>query len=71
LRVENLETDLNDGVILINLLEILTGKTIEKYYKSPKNITYMIANHTIALAFMNQQKLYSANCSPQGMHSFT
>jgi len=68
LRVENLETDLNDGVILINLLEILTGKTIvEKYYKAPKNRTYMIANHSIALSFMGQHKLATANCSSQDL----
>jgi hypothetical protein len=66
LKVESLETDLNDGVILINLLEILTGKSIEKYYKAPKNKTYMIANHTIALTFMGQQKL-AVNCSAQDL----
>lgn len=64
--MENLEEDMKDGVILINLLEILTGKTIERYYKTPKNRTYMIANHTIALVFMGQQKLGS-NCSAQGI----
>jgi hypothetical protein len=63
--VVNLEKDLMDGVILINLLEVLTGKTIERYYNPPKSKTYMIANHTIALAFMRKQKLGS-NCSAQG-----
>ena len=61
-----MEQDMKDGVILINLLEILTGKSIDRYYKAPKSRTYMIANHTIALAFMGQQKL-GANCSAQGM----
>jgi hypothetical protein len=68
LKVEHLEEDMKDGVILINLLEVLTGKTIERYYKAPKSRTYMIANHTIALAFMGQQKLGS-NCSAQGKNT--
>lgn len=70
LRVENLEKDLNDGVILINLLEILTGKNIERYYKTPKSRTYMIANNSIALAFMAKQKL-GVNCSAQGNDKFS
>jgi hypothetical protein len=69
LKVENLGTDMRDGVMLINLLEILTGKTIEGYYKAPKSKTFMIVNHTIALAFMGQQKIGS-NCSPHGMRIF-
>jgi hypothetical protein len=65
LTVENLEEDMKDGVILINLLEILTDKTMEGYYKAPKGRTFMIVNHTIALAFMGQQKI-GTNCSAHG-----
>ena len=62
----NLDSDFADGVILINLLEVLTGDTVEKWYKKPKNRTYMIANNAIALAFMSKHNINLVNCSAQG-----
>lgn len=66
LKVEDLR-DLTDGVALINLLEVLTGDHIEKWYKKPKNRTYAITNNAIALAFMSKHNINLVNCSAQGI----
>jgi hypothetical protein len=54
LKIDNIEEDLSSGVMLANLLEILTGKTI-KINSNPKNKAFKIDNVNKCLNFINEQ----------------
>jgi hypothetical protein len=65
LKCDKLQTDLADGVLLINLLEIISSKQIPKYNKNPKIQMQKLENLTFALDFLSQQgiKLVSIDSS--------
>ncbi len=65
MKVESFETDLSDGLILINLMEILTRKPIDKYYKSPKSILHKITNNNYVLKAIQDAGVKS-NTSAEG-----
>ncbi|EGC36722.1 hypothetical protein DICPUDRAFT_46997 [Dictyostelium purpureum] len=54
LSVKDLSVDFQDGVLLINLLEILSGKKIPRYVRSPKFLQHKIDNIMIAFGFMEK-----------------
>jgi len=56
LRLETeLETDLADGVLLIQLVEQLSGETCtEKYHKAPKSAIQKMENVTMAINFVKK-----------------
>lgn len=68
IRVQDLSTDLSDGVKLIALLEILHGATIEgRYYRNPKSKPYKIDNVNFALNFITDTlKIQLISCSAEG-----
>eukprot|EP01098_Paradermamoeba_levis_P009055 TRINITY_DN374_c0_g1_i2.p1 TRINITY_DN374_c0_g1~~TRINITY_DN374_c0_g1_i2.p1 ORF type:complete len:575 (-),score=231.32 TRINITY_DN374_c0_g1_i2:57-1781(-) len=49
LKINNVEEDLKDGLLLINLFEILTGQAIDTYNKNPKTKLHRVENIHIAL----------------------
>jgi len=51
LKIDDLHTDLRNGTLLINLVEILSGKTI-KYNQKPVLKVQMIENVSILLKFL-------------------
>ncbi|KAL6060975.1 actin binding [Balamuthia mandrillaris] len=52
LSIEDLSTDLSDGVILINLLELLSGQVLGKYRENPTSRVLKIENVGLALTFL-------------------
>jgi hypothetical protein len=66
MKIESLETDLSDGLILINLVEILTKKAIDKYVKKPKNILHKINNNALALGAIAEAGAVTSGCSAEG-----
>ena len=68
LHVNDLHTDLCDGVKLIALLEILHGAKIEgRYYRNPKSKPYKIDNVNFALSFITDTlKIKLISCSAEG-----
>lgn len=52
LVVEDLFVDLRDGTKLINLFELLSGKTIGRYIKMPRMRIQQLENVQVALAFL-------------------
>ncbi|CAI7991461.1 Gelation factor [Geodia barretti] len=61
----NLIEDMKDGVVLISLLEILTGKEIGmKYHKQPKTRVQMVDNLQVAFKFMEAEKLEHTSMNP-------
>ncbi|KAL6061886.1 alpha-actinin [Balamuthia mandrillaris] len=59
LQIQNLEEDLKDGILLINLVEILTGKSVGRYNRNPKLKVQKINNINLALdAIRNSRHLH-------------
>lgn len=65
LVLENLKTDLSNGVMLINFLEIISNQTLPKYEKKPKIRIQEIGNVSIGLKFLTSQKIKLVNISPE------
>ncbi|EGC39028.1 hypothetical protein DICPUDRAFT_91322 [Dictyostelium purpureum] len=57
LKIGDLGTDLEDGVLLINLLEIISSKKILKYNKTPKIRMQKIENNNMAVNFIKSEGL--------------
>lgn len=55
--INNLQTDFSDGVLLINLLEILTGKNFIKYHRSPRMLAQAIDNFTLAFGYARKNRV--------------
>lgn len=56
-RLANLETDLSDGLRLISLLEVLSQKKMGKYNKRPRIWQMKLENVTVALEFLEREKI--------------
>eukprot|EP01132_Coremiostelium_polycephalum_P007890 gene7890-9709_t len=57
LKIGDLGSDLEDGVLLINLLEIISSKKLPKYNAKPKIRMQKIENNNFALAFIKSEGL--------------
>ena len=53
--MEQLNTDLSNGVLLIMLLENLTGTKIAKYNAAPKVAAQSLVNLDIAFQFLQKE----------------
>lgn len=56
-KVCDLAIDLNDGTLLIRLLENLTGKKIKGFVKTPKFNAHKLVNLDLAFQFMNSEDI--------------
>jgi len=61
MKVEKLTTDMCDGIALINLLEICTGKSLGKFNKKPTMKVQKIENVQIALNFLKKEGVKLVN----------
>ena len=59
--IYNLETDLSDGVILIDLLQVLSKKTIPRYNRKPTFLHQKTENVAIALKFIEDENIRLVN----------
>mmetsp|Transcript_3193 Transcript_3193/g.5956 ORF Transcript_3193/g.5956 Transcript_3193/m.5956 type:complete len:312 (+) Transcript_3193:97-1032(+) len=66
---KNLETDLKDGLKLINLIEVISGKKIGKYNKHPVIIQQKMENLNIALNFLVKEGLKFVNVGAEDIVS--
>lgn len=55
LKVENIQTDFANGIQLINLLEIISSKSLGKYNKKPKLRPHWLENNLAALNFLKAE----------------
>ncbi|XP_034239661.1 filamin-A isoform X3 [Thrips palmi] len=53
-HIGNLETDLSDGLRLITLIEVLSGKKLPKYNKRPTFRSQKLENVSVALQFLER-----------------
>lgn len=66
LKVVELGDDFKDGVLLLHLLEIISGKKIRKWKKNPKRLAQMMENISKALKFITvDEKITLVNIGPQ------
>lgn len=69
MKIDDLKTDLQDGLVLINLLEVLSGKSIGRYNKHPRVINQKFENIQIALNFITDQKIKMVNIGAEDIYS--
>lgn len=55
-HISDLETDLSDGLRLIALVEVLSGKKFTKYNKRPSFRTQKLENVTVCLKFLEEDE---------------
>lgn len=66
--VHDLQSDFSDGLLLIQLLEILSEKKIPRYTKQPRFLSQKIDNISIALKFMEDvMDIKVVGCTPQAI----
>lgn len=53
--MERLNTDLSDGVVLLKLLENLTGAKFPKYNAAPKLAAHSLVNLDIAFQYLREE----------------
>ena len=70
-KVKDLQKDLQDGLLLIHLLENLSKKKIRKVEKDPKVTAQKLANLELAFKFMKEEEvklvgigMYIHDCTP-------
>jgi len=61
MHINDLAKDLRDGILLINLLEIISGKSLGKYNKNPKVPTQKYENTGIAIEFVKNEGIKLVN----------
>ncbi len=67
MKITNLETDLEDGVLLINLLEQISSKCIHGYIKHPRVRAQKLENNEIALNFLKAEGIKIVGIGSAGM----
>lgn len=55
-HIGNLETDLCDGLRLITLIEVLSGKRLPKHNKKPSFRSQKLENVSVALKFLQEDE---------------
>lgn len=64
-----MDEDLKDGVLLINLVEVLTGKSVGNYKRIPKLKVQMINNLNLALDAIRSSRSTMVTASAEGLVS--
>lgn len=68
MSVRDLTTDLHDGLVLINLLEIITNKSFPRYFKNPKIAAQKLDNISEAFKFMEKNfNMQLIGCNANGL----
>ena len=52
----NLENDLSDGLLLIHLIQVLSGKKLPKHNKKPTFRSQKLENVSVALNFLEKEE---------------
>jgi len=65
MKIEDLGTDLSDGLLLINLLEIISSKPIPSYNKKPKIRAQKLENTGTSLQFLKNEGIKLVAIGPE------
>ena len=66
-KIEDLETNFSDGTLLINLLEIVSSKSIGKYNANPKIRVQKLENINSCLIFLKKEGIKLVNIGAEGI----
>jgi filamin len=66
MKVNDLQSDFSDGVLLINLLEVISSKEIRGYNKKPKLRPQKMENNDFALQFLKREGIKLVNIGASG-----
>lgn len=61
LFIRDLNTDLQDGTLLISLIEMLADKKVGRYNKRPRNYPQKLENVSLALRFVEKEGIRLVN----------
>lgn len=61
LRIEDIEVDLGDGIMLCNLMEIISNKKIKRWNTKPRMIVHKLENLNKALTFIQSEGIKIVN----------
>ena len=61
MEIKDLETDFEDGLKLLALLEVLSSKNVGRYNKRPKMAVQKLENVAIALKFIKSEGMKLVN----------
>jgi filamin len=65
MKINDIGTDLSDGLLLINLLEIISDKQLQGYNKKPKIRAQKLENTGLALRFLKQEGIKLVAIGPE------
>lgn len=65
MKIEDLGKDLSDGLLLVNLLEIISSKSIPNYNKKPKIRAQKLENTGAALMFLKNEGIKLVAIGPE------
>jgi hypothetical protein len=66
MKIDDLQYDLSDGLLLINLLEIISSKSIPNYNKKPKIRAQKLENTGACLQFLKNEGIKLVAIGPEG-----
>jgi filamin len=65
MHVDDLSKDCADGLVLVNLLEIISGKSLGRYNKNPVVPLQKVENNAIVLNFLKAEGIKTVNIGPE------
>jgi len=65
MKIEDLQNDLSDGLLLINLLEVISSKHLPGYNKKPKIRAQMLENTGQSLTFLKNEGIKLVGIGPE------
>ena len=66
LKIADLAGDLSDGVMLVNLLEIISAKKFGRYNKTIKFQSQRLENVSVCLKFLKDEGIKLVAIGPEG-----
>jgi filamin len=68
MKIDNLETDLADGIIFINLLEEISAKIVSpKYNKNPRIRAQKLENLSFCFRFLKEEQIKLVGMGPEDL----
>lgn len=66
-KLESLHNDIQDGVQLVNLIEVISGEFIGRYNKVPKHKMHRLENQKAAIEFLNKKNISTLGIGPEDL----
>jgi len=66
MKIEDLQTDLKNGLSLVHLLEVISSKSLGKFNTKPSSRYHFLENNGIAVRFIKDEGLQLVGIGPEG-----